>query len=183
MLLEFQKELAEEVRKITSNMLFMDKKGNKTTLNVFEQVLPLKKAVVGMEESLEEEEFNEDALPVEEQIMPSEETEPFPYCIVRINDGEQKDPWSPQYVYVDIIIGIYDEDNTVAYQGVVNVIQAFMERFYKNPSLAGRYRMKDKDEKNETQWTIEEGTTLNYFFGGIASTWQLPAFRVEDDLT
>lgn len=183
MLLEFQKALVTELKEITSHMQFMDKKGNKTTLNVFEQVLPMEDAIIDSGTSISEDEFDEDALPVDEQLMPSGETEPFPYCIIRINDGEQADPWSPQYVYVDIIIGIYDGNRNVAYQGVLNVIQAFMERFYKNPSLDGRYRMRDKAGKSEIQWTIEEGTTISYFFGGIASIWELPAFRVEDNLS
>lgn len=183
MLLEFQKALAEEIKKITANMLFMNEKGETTALNVFEQVLPLKRAVVGSTGDTQETESDEDALPFDEGIMSPEETEPFPYCVVRVNDGEQQDPYSPHYVYVEIIIGIYEKEREKAYQGVVNIIQAFMERFYKNSTLDGRYRMKGKDEKSNVQWTIEEGETISYFFGGIAMTWQLPAYRLEDDLS
>lgn len=183
MLLEFQKALAEEIKKITANMLFMNEKGETTILNVFEQVLPLKRAVVGSIGDTQEAEFDEEALPFDEGIMPPEETEPFPYCVVRVNDGEQQDPYSPHYVYVEIIVGVYDKEREKAYQGVVNIVQAFMERFYKNPTLDGRYRMKGKDDKSNVQWTIEEGETISYFFGGIAMTWQLPAYRLEDDLS
>ena len=142
MLLEFQKALAEEMKRITASMLFTNEKGGTTALNVFEQVLPLKRVVVGDIGDMKEE-SDEDALPFDEGIMSPEETEPFPYCVVRVNDGEQQDPYSPHYVYVEIIIGIYEKEREKAYQGVVNIIQAFMERFYKNPTLDGRYRMMD----------------------------------------
>ena len=175
MLLEFQKALAEEVREITADMWFCDRSGKETPLHVFEQILPLEKAEVG---TLPDEE-SDFALP-EESIMASEETEPFPYCVVRIEDGEQQDAYSSQYVSTQLIIGIYDSDRAKAYQGVLNVIQRFRERFYKNSILAGRYRMQDAEGKQNIQWTIEEGTTLSYFFGGIAAVWQIPSFGREE---
>lgn len=176
--LEFQLSLVNELKKITKNMLFKNREGNKVPLELFVQHLPIKRAEV-IKASKEEE--DENALPIpEEHIMTPDESEPFPYCIVRIEDGFQDDAVSPVYVNVVLVIGLYNDDcKAQGHQDILSIIKKIEERFYQNPVLDERYVMRDKDGKQQMHWDLEENSIYSYFFGGILMTWCLPSFSAE----
>lgn len=183
--LEFQMDLADEIKKITENMTFKNKAGSEVPLEVFIQNLPVKRAEVKSDSDDEDDEDeDEDKLPIpEEQIMSSEETEPFPYCIIRIEDGFQEDAASPVYVNTVLIIGLYNDDcKAQGHQDILNIIQKITERFYKNPVLNQRYVMRDRDGKQQIQWDLEESEMYSYFFGGALMTWCLPSISPEKNV-
>ena len=105
-----------------------------------------------------------------------EEDEPFPYLIIRPAEGETGEGISSTHqVHVGMLIGIYDRDT--GKKGdihVLKLIKDIMERFMKNPALAGKYYAEEK-----INWVLQAEDTYPYFFGGIEMTFNIPAVRRE----
>lgn len=111
-----------------------------------------------------------------------QEDDPFPYLIVRIESGEMKGD-TPHLVMIRILIGIFDDNNdTNGHKDVLNIIQKVYERFTKNPSLNGKYVMKN-DRECPFTWVLQDGDTHPYYFGAIDTTWETRSFRRESPYT
>lgn len=95
-----QSELAEELKQILSDIQLKTPQGEKSSINIFEQLLP-------MPEPLDQEEIAPELLEnglAEEQTAP----DPYPYIVVRIADGEIEDENSAQKVNLTLLIGIFE---------------------------------------------------------------------------
>ena len=90
-----QNELADELKKILSDLRLKNPQGERVSINIFEQLLP-------MPEPLDQEEIAPELLEnglAEEQTAP----DPYPYILVRIADGEIEDENSAQKVNLTLL--------------------------------------------------------------------------------
>ena len=127
-----QSELAEELKQILSDIQLKTPQGEKSSINIFEQLLP-------MPEPLDQGEIAPELLEnglAEEQTAP----DPYPYIVVRIADGEIEDENSAQKVNLTLLIGIFEPDyNKQGHRDILNIIAKIYERFAKFPVLNGKY--------------------------------------------
>lgn len=156
-----QEDLREEIKKIFNGFLLktpkldQENKAILSQLNVYDQSLPLQE---------------------------SDEEEPFPYVIVKLDQGNMKEG-SAHLVKVRLIIGVYDDDtNANGHKDVLNIIQKIYERFVVNPVLNGRYHMKD-DNEFPFLWALPDDDTNPYYFGVVEMTWEVAAMRRESEFT
>lgn len=171
--LELQKDLAEELQKIASEITFKSPKGGYTELNVFEQNLPMR-LLKRTEPTEEDEELDEDASD-EEELQ-----ENFPYLIVRLDSGKSESAEAPHIVKIVLIAGIFDDSlKADGYKTIINLFEKIRERFRKNPVLKDRYEAGD-----EMTWALpdDDEKTFPYFFGAMYTEWITAEFRREDEL-
>ncbi len=171
--LELQKDLAEEIRKIASEITFKSPKGGYAALNVFEQNLPVR-LLKRTEPTEEDAELDEDAGDEEEL------RENFPYIIVRLDSGKSESAEAPHIVKIVLIAGIFDDSlKADGHKTIINIFEKIRERFRKNPILNDRYRAGD-----EITWALpdDDEETFPYFFGAIYTEWITAEFRREDEL-
>lgn len=161
--------IAEELKKIFEGFQLMDPKGNMRDINIFRQNLPMPEAE--MQTNIPCEQL-ENGLAEE---IPRED--PYPYIIVRIEDGEIKDEASTQTVNTILVIGIYDGSyDKHGSKDVMNVIQKIYERFAKHPVLGKKYTI-----QYPIKWMLQEEESYPYYFGGMALIWETAAIRREDE--
>lgn len=101
----------------------------------------------------------------------------FPYCIIRLLDGETQDDNDCWLVKTNILIGCYDEANdTNGHLDVLETIQRITDRFAKKPLLSKKYMA-----QQHVQWALQDEDTYPYYFGGIELSFYLPKIGREDD--
>lgn len=155
--IELQRALGKEIKKITKGMLLKNVTQEETEIHVFYQMLPKKEISRGEER--------------QKGIK-----EPFPYCIVRVLEGEIESLDVPQTVKILLLFGVFEEDKQgQGHEVILNLIQRVQERFYKNPILANTFVM-----KNHMEWSLQEEDTYPYYYGGVLTTWDTPVIRREE---
>lgn len=163
-----QSELADELRKILADFRLKNPKGETSSINIFEQLLPMPKPSDRMEIAPE---LLENGL-VEEQTDP----DPYPYILVRTQDGEIENEDSAQKVNLALLIGIYDPDySKQGHKDILNIIAKIYERFAKMPVLNGKYII-----QYPILWALQDEETYPYYFGGMNLTFEIAAIRRED---
>lgn len=165
-----QDDLIEELKEILKDFKLKTPTGALSEINIFAQNLPVP-------EALEQENLSREQL---ESGLADEITaaDPYPYIIVRIEEGEIKDEFSAQTVNTLLIIGVYE--NAYDKQGqkdVLNIIAKIYERFAKRDLLNKRYTL-----QYPITWTLQEEESYPYYFGGMSLGWETAAIRREDDL-
>lgn len=146
---ELRHDLAIELGNILSHMNFENQQNEECKINVFEQNLPIQK--------------NDD------------DTEPYPYIIVKVMEGDIPDDESRYIIMVNLIIGIYyDNIDSQGTDIVLNVIQEVIERFRKKPVLNKKFIMQQK-----LKWAVQDDDTYPYYFGGIEMNWTVPLIQRE----
>ena len=168
-----QRDLAKELEKILSEFRLKNPQGEKSRINIFEQFLPMPEAEI-IESDKIAPELLENGL-LDEQTKP----DPYPYIIVRVDDGEIKDESSAQMVNLTLIIGIYESEyEKQGYKDVLNVIAKIYERFAKMPVLNGKYTI-----QYPILWAVQEEECYPYYIGGMNLTFEIAAVRREDPYT
>lgn len=155
--LSLQESLGREIQKILSEMRFPNPLGEQVEMQVFPQALPIER-IEGRNQ--EDEEDHED---------------PYPYCIVRVIDGEYLNEESTVSTYLGIGL-YYDETDNRGHARLLNVINRICHRFLANPVLDHRYLQQGKIE-----WALQEGDTHPYYYGGISISWKVPGIEREDE--
>ena len=162
-----QEDLVEELKKILQGFRLKNPYGESCEINIFSQNLPVPESLEQTDIPIEQ---LENGL-IEDITM----KEPYPYIIVRIEDGEIKDESSAQIVSVLLLIGIYDNAyEKQGYKDVLNIIQKIYERFAKMPVLNGKYTI-----QYPIVWTLQEEETYPFYFGGMNLDWEVAAVRRE----
>jgi hypothetical protein len=164
-----QDDLAAELGNILKDFRLKDPQGNDSKINIFLQYLP-------MPEPLEQ-----DDIPVEmlENGLADQQTapDPYPYIVVRIDDGEIKDEDSAQTVDVNLLIGTYEPDyDKQGHKDVLNIIARLYERFAKVPVLNGKYTI-----QYPVLWALQGEESYPFYFGGMNLTFEIAAVRREDE--
>lgn len=148
---QLQQDLAEEIERITSDMLFKNPKGDLEPLKAYLQELPKREHTVSPG-----------------NLMPEDEEEdPYPFCIVRMESGGMYP--GVQRVKVILVFGIYDDSmDNLGHQPLLNVIHKVAERFIKNPVLKDMHQM---DIREGVNWILDDEERYPYFIGGLEMTW------------
>ena len=157
--LHLQDSLCKEIETILQDMLFQNPLGQEVHLRAFPQELPIER----IEGKNQEEE---------------DTTDPFPYCIVRVEDG---DIGEKNIVDVSLIFGVfYDNSDRQGHARIMTMIHRIYHRFAVNPVLDSKYVW-----EREIKWAME-GTGENrhpYYFGGMSFPWRVPKIEREDEFT
>lgn len=164
-----QDDLAAELERILQDFRLKDPRGNSSKINIFLQRLP-------MLEPLEQDDIPVEAL---ENGLADQQTamDPYPYIIVRIDDGEIKDEDSAQTVNINLLIGTYEPDyDKQGHKDVLNIITKLYDRFARMPVLNGKYTI-----QYPVLWALQEEESYPFYFGGMNLTFEIAAVRREDE--
>lgn len=163
-----QSELADELKKILSDFRLKNPQGEPSSINVFEQLLP-------MPEPLDQGEIAQELLEngfADGQTAP----DPYPYIIVRLDEGEIEDADSAQKVNLSLLIGIYEPDyEKQGHKDSLNIIAKIYERFAKCPVLNGKYTI-----QYPILWVLQEEESYPFYFGGMTLGFETAMIRRED---
>lgn len=147
-MIDFQRELIKDLTALFSNISTKDTLG-KTVKGVkgYPQRLPIV-------ESDEE-----------------DESQFFPYFIVRISEGNTPDDDTPWLVAVDILFGIYDNtlDVPVGSQKIMIMCERLINHFAEEPLLAKKYRA-----EQDIEFALQDEDTHPYYFGGVRIKFNIP---------
>ena len=148
-----QEELIEELKSMFAGLRFNNPIGKSVGINIFAQNTPLPQS--------------------------DEETEPIPYIIVHLNDGEQKVRGdSFNIVGVTLIIGLFNSDNAnQGHKEVMNIIYEIQDRFSKKPAL------KKTSFAGDFKWGLMDTETYPYYWGTCEMDFYIPSIRREDKLS
>lgn len=146
---ELRHDITIELGNILNHINFKNQEGIDCKINIIEQNLPVQKD--------------------------DDDTEPYPYVLVKIMDGDIPENEEKQTVSMNFMIGIYDEnEDSQGANIVLNVIQDIIERFRKNPILNKKFIMQQK-----VRWALQEDDTYPYYFGGMETNWTVPLIQRE----
>lgn len=99
-----------------------------------------------------------------------DESQFFPYFIVRPSEGRTEDDNDPWLVTVDIILGICENDrDAIGQKHLLVMIQRITDRFAEEPLLNKKYRA---DQKME--WAVQDEDTYPFYFGGVEIKFRIP---------
>lgn len=99
-----------------------------------------------------------------------DESQFFPYFIVRPSEGRTEDDNDPWLVTVDIILGICENDkDAIGQKHLLVMIQRITDRFAAEPLLNRKYRA---DQKME--WAVPDEDTYPFYFGGVEIKFRIP---------
>lgn len=163
-----QTELAKELEEVFKDFRLKNPKGEMSKINIFEQGLPIP-------EQKRPEDYNPEDL--EEGKIETETAEdPYPYIIVRIENGNITEIGREQDVLLNLIIGTIDRElNNQGHKDVLNVIQKIIYRFTVNPILAHEYEC-----VMPISWALQDEESYPYYIGGLALHFATTPIRRED---
>ncbi|MCD8204717.1 MAG: hypothetical protein LUC16_02700 [Coprobacillus sp.] len=169
---QLQDALVSELTKMFKDYISRDQYGPVKGINVYSQNLPIPKSAPPPEYDL-------DPAVVEEGLMASDVSnvpEPFPYIIVRANQGVIETIEGEQEVEFYLLIGVYDNrlDNQ-GHKDVLNIIQDIYERFSKCALLDHRYEC-----AMPIEWALQDEESYPYYFGGMTLRFLTHPIRRED---
>lgn len=156
-LTDLEESLAAEFRALFEGKTYMNSIGHKVPLRAYVHALPVKQG-------------NDDD--------PTDADLPEPYIVSEIQNGRQATEDEAHVVNVAVIICVCD-DNTAknGHKDVLTIIGRVLERFSKNPALAGKYNL-----QRPLEWTLADEDTYPYYYGGLLMHWEVPAIEKEDAL-
>lgn len=157
---QLQRDLAEEIEIILSDMLFKNPQGKMVPMKAYCQDIPKRQQVIRKGALMPEEEETED---------------PYPFCIVKAESGDIF--IEVQRVSIMLILAVFNDDTqNQGQQELLNVIHKISERFIKDPVLKDMYRMEDGIE-----WVLDDEDRYPYFVGGMTMKWDTFFVEREDD--
>lgn len=155
--IDLEERLAEEFESLFKGRTFMNSIGHSVKLKSFVHSLPVKQ---GNDESLLDEDL------------------PEPYIVSEITGGKKATEDDAHILTVAVVICVCD-DNTArhGHQDILGIIHRIVERFGKDPVLAGRFVM-----RHPLDWSLSDEDTYPYYYGGLLMQFEVPAIEKEDEL-
>lgn len=99
-----------------------------------------------------------------------DESQFFPYFIVRMSEGTTEDDDHAWLVTVDILLGVCENDHEVpGYKSVMIMMQRITDRFAEEPLLNNMYRAEQNIE-----WALQDEDTYPFYFGGVEIKFRVP---------
>lgn len=99
-----------------------------------------------------------------------DESQFFPFAIVRLMDGTTPDDDTPWLVSVTIILGVHDTNTTgIGYQHISVMIQRIIDEFAAEPLLARMFRAQP-----DVTWALQDEDTYPFYYGSLKMTFNLP---------
>lgn len=130
-----QEELKEFLEEVSKDIEWKDLDGNRTSLTICRQNL---------------------------QKRDTDEDDPFPYCIIRIVNGESSAvELVDNSIRVLLIFGIHDDALENTGELMFSLINRIIDRLSENNILKTFY------QDGKIEWAIDDEDTYPYFFGGM----------------
>ncbi|MFW6680669.1 hypothetical protein ACOAOT_23890 [Lacrimispora sp. AGF001] len=168
----FQQALADEVKRLTDDMLFHTAKNgdNLVHLEVFLQSLPIPVFKNDDQLSTDFSSFEYENGQIDDQILKC------PWCIVKIINGEIPGINEAQLLNVAICFGIFNDDvKNQGHREMLNLFQRVYSRFAVDPLLDKQYTC-----TGEFEWALQDEDTHPYFFGAISTKFKMAGYRREN---
>ncbi len=170
-----QDALVNELKRMFKDFHLRNQEGSVFGVNIFSQNLPIPKSAPPPEGDL-------DPSAVEEGLWASDVSyvpEPFPYIIVRANQGEIETIEGEQEIEFYLLIGVYDNSlDNQGHKDVLNIIQDIYERFSKCAILDHRYEC-----AMPIDWVLQDEESYPYYFGAMTLNFLTHPIRREDPFT
>lgn len=148
-----QDALVEETKKILKDIQTRSMTGEKRSVRIFPQRLPI---------------MSEDE---------DDETKLFPYAIIRIGDAKTSEDDDVWHVTVDWLLGVYDDDQSgQGHLHIMTMIERITDRFIAEPLLDHKYRA---EQNMET--ALQDEDTFPFYFGGVEMSFMVPKIGRRDD--
>lgn len=146
-ILDFQEKLGEKVKQILRDVQSSNTAGETVDgVNIYDQFLP-----VVTEDDEDESQF-------------------FPFVIVRVLNGKTDDDDDPWTVTTILILGIYDTDAKHAgSKRIMIMIQRLINEFAAEPLLAKTYRAMPDPE-----WDLQDEDTYPFYYGAVQFKFKMP---------
>lgn len=152
--LALQDFLVSEIASLLSSIQLKNPDNEYSTINVYPQVLPVPKK-----------DENKKTI------------SPFPYVIVRLQDGEGKDEDSEDTCKVMFVVGTFDEgDSNQGHRDILNVLEKIRQHLFRKRLFSGKF-MCDYPYK----WTVNEEDVCPYYFGGMETNWSIFKVIIDDE--
>ena len=141
-----QDDLIMRLEKAFEHDLFNAKGGKRSKLSFFTQNLPKKTDA--------DDEF-------------------FPFILIKLIDGEQKNQQSDNMTNIAFVIGVYDNDTEQqGYRDITHIINKIVENVKKNPIVGREFEL-----SYPLKWKLHEEETDPYYFGGVEVPFITSQFR------
>lgn len=99
-----------------------------------------------------------------------DESQFFPYFIVRLSGGKTEDDDSPWLVTADILLGVCEYDKDVpGHEHIMVMIQRITDRFVAEPLLNKKFRA-----EQDIEWAVQDEDTYPFYFGGVEIKFIVP---------
>lgn len=99
-----------------------------------------------------------------------DESQFFPYFIVRLSGGKTADDDSPWIVTADILLGVCENDKEVpGHEHIMVMIQRITDRFAAEPLLNHKFRAEP-----DMEWAVQDEDTYPFYFGGVEIKFNVP---------
>lgn len=120
------------------------------------------------------------------QFLPKRKSEddddPFPYGIVRLDNGAIAGTTESHQVGIIILVGIFDDAlENQGHGAVLEIMEKIQEHYQREPvvkDLNGRM-MGRIDPDTPVSWALQDEESYPFFFGGLNLTFDLPAPRTK----
>lgn len=110
-------------------------------------------------------------LPVQDS---GEDSDPFPYIIVRLDSGNIKTQTDPHKIAVLLLIGIFDDDpQNQGHEAVLEIIERIQMHYEGEPFLEA---FKFADPFN---WALQDEQSYPYYYGAVNINFDAPAPRAK----
>lgn len=104
-----------------------------------------------------------------------EAEDPFPYIIVRADQGGIESPTDPHKAHFILLIGIFDDDpRNKGHRAVLEIIERIQKHYQETPNLKGIAVCDDPFE-----WAMQDEESYPYFFGACKLVFNLQAPRAK----
>lgn len=152
---EFQRDLIGEVEKLLKDVISTNTMGETVTgVKGYKQFLPI---------------VSEDD---------EDESQFFPYFIVRVTEGQTANDDEPWVITTDILFGIVNQSKVrEGHEQLLHIIEQVVDRFVSEPLLARKYRA-----NQDIDWVASDEDTFPFYFGGVRIKFSIPKLgrRVPD---
>ncbi|WP_088227789.1 hypothetical protein [Desulfosporosinus sp. FKB] len=151
---ELQDVLVKEMGSLFSGMQLKNPDGEYVAVNIYPQCLPVPKK-----------DEHENTI------------SPFPYVVVRIQEGEGVDEESGDTCKLMFVVGTFDDDESnQGHKDVLNVLEKIRQHLFKK-----RIFNKQFECVYPYKWTVNEEDVCPYYFGGMETNWTVPKLLFDDE--
>jgi hypothetical protein len=143
-----QEDLMGRIKGIFDGQLFKGQNGERVPIKVYEQHLPIPKPNNNPEDEFEEE---DNSLSF------------FPAVIVQLDEGIQENWEDSQTVTVNLVVGVYDEDeNRSGYKDVTRILRKILIDLSEKRAMEKQYKL-----PVPPRWKIYDEDTHPFYFGAM----------------
>ena len=119
-----------------------------------------------------------ESLHVFSQFLPkkadTEEDDPFPYVIVRVDNGTIETQIDPHKIVILLVVGIFDDDEqNQGHAAVLEIIERIQQHYEETPALT-EFVCGDP-----FHWALQDEEMYPYFYGAVQLTFHAPAPRAK----